>query len=219
MIKLTERQVILSIESAVQGGSLSILANGSEIESWSGTLNISKAEDILQQIDRLLRENRIDKNQIKLIVTSKDVGSSTGQKIGSALAKGLCKSLKCVSVEISVMEALLREVKECPDGKFVTAVANGRNYIWWQVFVKQNCCFDETTYPQISTFDDFYRHIKENSYSRIVFSFDSAVNNDSQLFTSSIEEKGKFVISGKNLATVIGLMAISNASDNGVIIM
>ncbi len=141
MTEQNERKVILSIETAAQGGSLSILANGKEIDGWCGTLEISKAEDVLEQIAKLLRENNILKSQIKLIVISKDAGSSTGQKIGLALAKGLTKSIKCDLVEISVMEALLFEIKENAEGTFVTAAANGKNYICWQVFDKKKRLF------------------------------------------------------------------------------
>jgi tRNA A37 threonylcarbamoyladenosine modification protein TsaB len=210
MIELTKREVILSIETAVQGGSLSILENGGEIEGWRGTLEISKAEDVLEEIARLLRENDIARNQIKLIVISKDVGSLTGQKIGSALAKGLRKSLGCELIEISVMESLLLQVRENSKDEFVTAVANGKNYIYWQVFKKQNNSFNEMLTPQISTCDEFYKIMEKSYYRKIIFSSVSVRDNAHLAFILSNKEKIEFIVSKQSLANLIGLKAIES---------
>jgi len=218
MIETNKREVILSIETAVQGGSLSIIANGYEIDGWRGVLEISKAEDFLEQIGNLLRVNNIDVSQIKLIVISQVMGNSTGQKIGVALAKGLRKSLKCGLAEISVMEALLLEINEDSHGQFMTAAASGKNYICWQLFDKKNDkTFKKILGPRVSTKEEFYQLVKENHYRNIIFCSDSASSARNFSHLSSIlsnEEKREFVISKHRLAYLIGLKAYNNASDN-----
>lgn len=208
MTEPNEREVILSIETAVEGGSLSVLRNEIEIDGWSGTLEISKAEDVLEQTAKLLSENNIERNQIKLISVSKDVGSLTGRKIGLALAKGLTKSLKCGLVEISLLEALLLEVKENFEGACVTAAASGRNNIWWQIFRMENDnCFKETSSPQISSKDEFYKIIKQIDFEKSVFASD-ILRKDLQISNASLNQKQRrYIISKLSPANIIGLKA------------
>ena len=212
MTESNQREVILSIETAVEGGSLSILADETEIDGWSGTQEISKAEDVLEQIAKLLRENNVNRNQIKLISVSKDVGSLTGQKIGLALAKGLTKSLKCGLVEISVLEALLLEIKENFEGECITAVASGRNNIWWQIFTMENeIMYKKNSNPQISSNDEFYKIIKQIDFKKIVFS--------SEIFRKKRQISGVFLIQNNEiyiptkriLANLIGLCAAKSS--------
>ena len=43
-------EITLAIESAIAGGSLSLLSNGSELDNWTGEDKVSRAEELLPNI-------------------------------------------------------------------------------------------------------------------------------------------------------------------------
>lgn len=100
------KNLILAIESAIGGGSLSVREGSREIDSWIGTSGISKAEDMLDGFSQLLKRNHLGKERIGLIAYSVEFGSPTGLKIGAALAFGLAKSLECRLSGISLSGVL-----------------------------------------------------------------------------------------------------------------
>lgn len=215
MIEPNKKEIILSIETAVQGGSLAILANGNEVDGWRGTLEISKAEDFLEQIANLLRVNNVAVSQIKMIVISKGAGISTGQKIGIALAKGLRKSLKCDLTEISITEALLLEIKGNSQGQFLTAAVSGKNHICWELFEKKNGqIFENIIGPLVVTNDEFCQLAEKKQYSKIVFSSDIEKIFSRHAPILLNEGRRKIIISKQKLAFLIGLKALNDASDN-----
>jgi len=164
-----EKKIILSIETTVAGGSLSILANNYEPDGWIGSRSVSKAEDILEQIAILLRTNNIKREHIKLIGVSKGSGSLTGEKIGLALARGLAKSLKCRLVEISVFESLLMEIGCKLEGEYLTAIPLGKNQVQWQEFTaKNNFYFKKNSSPQVSHISELINKIKKFDDTRAV---------------------------------------------------
>jgi tRNA threonylcarbamoyl adenosine modification protein YeaZ len=126
-------RIVLGIESAIGGGSLCITNNGREIDSWVGDGNVSRAEDILPNIDRLNRANSLDLRSFDRIIVSIGPGSFTGIKVGIATVLGLRASLGTTCVGISALEALsLITVDE----NAVIAVPMGRGGICVQSFRK-----------------------------------------------------------------------------------
>ena len=99
-----EKNLILALETAVDGGSVSIWdrRRNVEIAGLNGEREISKAEDALDNIRVLLKENGIDKEAFGLIVFASGAGSVTGLKIGEATAKGLAKSFGCRWLGVSL---------------------------------------------------------------------------------------------------------------------
>lgn len=214
-VRAAEKKLILSIEAAVGGGSLCLLENRTEIAAWNGTLEVSKVEELLEQTARLLRENRVAKNQIKLIGVSKDVGSSTGQKIGVALAKGLAKSFDCGLVEISVLEALLLQVRDGPDGDYLSVAGMGRNRLWWQLFELKDKTFTaKTSLPAMRAPRDFYRELDRLNFERVVFWSGVLTKDASSEDILGSVNKDRILFSRKSLAKLIGLKAAHYASDN-----
>ncbi len=101
-----ERKYILALETAVNGGSISILDNDLEIDYINGSNELPKSVDILILLDQLLKRNNIGKNQIKLVAISTGAGSLTGLRIGKAFALGVGNSLNIPVLEIDVFDAL-----------------------------------------------------------------------------------------------------------------
>jgi tRNA threonylcarbamoyladenosine biosynthesis protein TsaB len=99
--------ITLAIEAAIAGGSISLIRDGDEIAHWIGTGSVSKAENLLADIDRLMRENNIDRSDIGLIAVSAGPGSFTGIRIGIATAIGIKNGLGVEMTSVSALEAMV----------------------------------------------------------------------------------------------------------------
>src|SRR5258708_18599521 len=104
----------LAIESAISGGSISLL-KGREIANWIGSSNVSKAEDLLANIDHLLAANDIALNEIDLITVSAGPGSFTGIRIGIATALGLKAGLGIAMSSESALKAIAFRQPDAPN--------------------------------------------------------------------------------------------------------
>ena len=100
------KRLLLAMETGIAGGSLSIWDENGEIDFWIGKEEVSKAEDVLQGIEILLKKNRIKTAQIESLAVTSDVGSTTGLKIGLATAQGLAKASGSRVVELSLWKSL-----------------------------------------------------------------------------------------------------------------
>jgi len=115
--------VTLAVESAICGGSISLIRAGSEIANWVGSANVSKAEDLLVNIDAMLTSTNIAASDIDLIAVSAGPGSFTGIRIGIATALGLKAGL---GIEMSSESALKAMAFTQPDvGCIVAALPVG----------------------------------------------------------------------------------------------
>jgi tRNA threonylcarbamoyladenosine biosynthesis protein TsaB len=159
-------ETVLSIETAIQGGSLSLSVNGEEFDYWVGQMGVSKAEDVLEQISNLFERNNFKKESLSLIVVSAGPGSSTGVKIGLSLAKGLSKALGCKFIQKSVMESLLAKAGKMP-GPVVTALPIGKDLICRQLFQTCNPVYTENKL-QVSGLKDFIEWLAEHNFPQAV---------------------------------------------------
>jgi tRNA threonylcarbamoyl adenosine modification protein YeaZ len=103
---MRDRTLILGIESAVAGGSLSVLRCEDEIAAWQGEEEPLRAEDILIRIQDLLRAAEVTRSDLTGIAVSAGPGSFTGIRVGLATAGGLARSLGISFSSSSVLEAM-----------------------------------------------------------------------------------------------------------------
>lgn len=129
-------QIVLAIESAISGGSVSLLRNGIEIANWIGTSNVSKAEDLLVNIDELLTKNKVQSKELNLIAVSAGPGSFTGIRIGIATALGLKAGLGIPMSSESALKAMA--FAQSTDARIITAIPMGRSAVCLQTFQKTN---------------------------------------------------------------------------------
>lgn len=106
------KKLTLAIETAIDGGSLSLSEGDTEIDCWIGECDVSKSEDVLGGLFTLLKRNSLKIEQINLIAVSTEAGSLTGLKIGLATAKGLTRASECSLIEISLWDALSNPVNK-----------------------------------------------------------------------------------------------------------
>jgi tRNA threonylcarbamoyladenosine biosynthesis protein TsaB len=167
---MNEKDLTLSIETAIQGGSISLLQGITELDHWIGSKEISKSEDVLQEIKNIFDRNNLKKEELKRIVVSKGPGSHTGVRIGTAIGIGLTKALECELVGFFVLEAMLlvakRESSDSED-EIITAVPIGRNQVCLQSFKLQNQKINNYEYYaelQLSTIEDFLDFAVDSIY-------------------------------------------------------
>jgi tRNA threonylcarbamoyl adenosine modification protein YeaZ len=113
-------KITLSIEAAIAGGSLSLIRDKEEIGNWIGRADLSKAEELLVNIDAMLTVCSISRHDIDLIAVSAGPGSFTGIRIGIATALGLKVGLDIPMSSVSALEAIGRAASSL-DGKVTQA--------------------------------------------------------------------------------------------------
>jgi len=125
-------EITLAIESAIAGGSLSLLSNESELDRWSGDDMVSRAEELLPNIIEMLERQNLDRKMLGRIAVSLGPGSFTGIRIGIATALGLKNSLSIPCVGMSALEAMAANSNVT--GTVIAALPVGRDLICSQVF-------------------------------------------------------------------------------------
>lgn len=158
--RLRVRNIVLSIETSVQGGSISLLENETEVDFWQGSGSVSKAEDILIELSRLLDKNTIEKNQIKQIVISRGPGSFTGTRIGLAIVLGLKKTLNCDIFGVSVLEAMAFK-SEC-NKNIITAIPVGTKICIQKFKIGQKRELNKVTIPCLVSLESLVQRLKDD---------------------------------------------------------
>lgn len=151
---------ILAIEAAIRGGSIALLDDGHEIDSFCGMAEVSRAEDLLANISHMLERSGTDKKTLDLIAVSNGPGSYTGIRIGLATAIGLHNALKIPYFGISSLAAMAFAHKK--HGSVVVAAPIGRDEICWQIFENTDCLVRETAAAQVGNSNALGDVIEEN---------------------------------------------------------
>ena len=127
-----KKDLILAIETAVLGGSISLLRDGAEIGSISGGKDISRSEDLLVNIADILKKCDAGPHDIALIAVSTGPGSYTGIRVGIATALGLKNSLNIECVGVEVLGSM--RMAAVGDEQIICAVPIGRDEVCWQAY-------------------------------------------------------------------------------------
>jgi tRNA threonylcarbamoyl adenosine modification protein YeaZ len=200
----------LAIETAVGGGSLSLLANDSEIDFWIGEGEALRAENILVYISELLSRNGLQQSDIKIIVYSEGPGSHTGIRIGAAVARGLRAALQCDCRSETIFRALAQ--KAMTKAFICSAIQISQKEVWWQIFEKKgDNLFLIKTAPQLVSNDIF--HLKITNSEEIVWlsngrNFSEVFEMEDNLF--ELERRNISVVeTTQNIAYLVGLASMS----------
>lgn len=116
---------VLALETAIDGGSVTLFSEGRIIGSLSGSRTVSKSEDILLLVKKLLEQCEVQKNAIKKIVISDGPGSLTGIRIGLATAKGLSNAFSAELEVKGLLESLVLFNKK--PGKIAVCLFSPKN--------------------------------------------------------------------------------------------
>jgi tRNA threonylcarbamoyladenosine biosynthesis protein TsaB len=116
--------LILSIETATLSGSVALSRGEDILMAFAGDSGVSHSNTLLNDIDRLLSETRVDLTEIDLFAVATGPGSFTGLRIGIATVKALAATLNRACAGIPTLEAValaagasLRSVALLPAGR------------------------------------------------------------------------------------------------------
>jgi len=97
-------EVILSIETALAGGSIGLLRSGQILYGKADC--VSRASELIDAISLSLKSANLSVKDLQMIAVSKGPGSFTGIRVGIATALGLARSLKIPVSGISLFDAV-----------------------------------------------------------------------------------------------------------------
>ncbi|HEX6187277.1 MAG TPA: tRNA (adenosine(37)-N6)-threonylcarbamoyltransferase complex dimerization subunit type 1 TsaB [Pyrinomonadaceae bacterium] len=129
---MSTEPVILAIETATRGGSVAIARGASILASRSGDASASHSQDLIENIDAVLKEAGIELSAIDLLAAAIGPGSFTGLRIGLATVKSLAVSLdrRCVGVSTLAAVSHAAGVAE----RIVAMLPAGRGEVFAQMF-------------------------------------------------------------------------------------
>ncbi len=157
---MANRPIILAIESAIRGGSIALFQNAEIVDTWLGEGGVSRAEDLLWNIDRMLKNHGIAKTLLNQIVVSIGPGSFTGIRIGLATAMGLATALNIDLAKYSILYAMA--ASQANNESLTTAVPVGRGVVCVQTFRKDDSEIVELTGPIAVIDDNFQQELLRN---------------------------------------------------------
>jgi tRNA threonylcarbamoyladenosine biosynthesis protein TsaB len=155
--------LILAIESAIAGGSLSLIDGNTEIANWIGVDKVARGEDLIENTDHLLRANNIAANTLDLVAVSAGPGSFTGIRIGIATALGLKNGLGVRMSSISVLRAMALTSARIDRAEIVAAVPVGRDQVCYQSFQPTGATVSGIAGPETLSSERFNRLLREGS--------------------------------------------------------
>lgn len=199
-----ENRITLAIESAILGGSLSIVQGSRIIAGYAGDKNgVSRAEDLLPNLDRLISSSIRDKSKISRVAVSVGPGSFTGLRIGIATAMGLKRSLGIECVGIPLLEAM---AEMAVSGSVIAAVPVGKADVCFQRFVSDRPIAE----PMSVSVHEFLTHLDTDMDAKLV------VPNGLAGIVGTLLEDQKIVDAGTNLASIIGLASADRAYNDSL---
>ncbi len=123
---------ILSLESAVAGGSIALITEGHRGVIKREGNDSSRAEKIIPAIVDVLAEGNLTVSDLDMIAVSTGPGSYSGIRIGLATALGLGNALNAPCVGVSVLEAMAHMAGS--DAPLIAAIPVGKGDVAWQPF-------------------------------------------------------------------------------------
>lgn len=104
--------LILCIETGTDICSVGIAENGELVSLRESDEGRDHARKVGVFVDEILKENRLDPDDLDAVAVGKGPGSYTGLRIGVSFAKGLCYGLRKPLVAVGSLDALAEVARE-----------------------------------------------------------------------------------------------------------
>ena len=129
---LSTTPLILAIETATRAGGVAIARGAEILASRSGDASSSHSNDLIENIDAILKEAGVELSAVDVLAAAIGPGSFTGLRIGLATAKSLAVSLdrRCVGISTLAAVAHAAGVAE----QIVALLPAGRGEVFAQMF-------------------------------------------------------------------------------------
>ena len=105
-MQVNSRPLILSIETATRAGSLTITRGSELLASYVGDARTSHSTNLLEEIERMMKETRVALDDIDAFAVATGPGSFTGLRIGLATVKSFAATLNRPCVGIQTLHAV-----------------------------------------------------------------------------------------------------------------
>ena len=128
--------LILSVETATLAGSVSLVRGKDVLAGFAGDASVSHSNTLLNDIDKILGDARVDLTQIDMFAVASGPGSFTGLRIGIATVKGLAATLNSPCVGIPTLHAVAHSAGA--SRKTVALLPAGRGEVFAQLFSVTN---------------------------------------------------------------------------------
>jgi len=186
---------ILNIETSTTNCSISLSKNSETLflkEDYND--NFSHAERLHNYIDIVLKEAKIEANDLDAIAVSKGPGSYTGLRIGVSAAKGLCYALNKPLISVPTLTSLAEEVETINEGEVIIPMLDARRMeVYSAVF--------DSKYTQIR--DTQAQILNETS-------FETYLSQSKVYFIGTGVEKTKTLINHPNAIFIDGKLPSAN---------
>lgn len=128
--------LILSLETSAKVCSVAIHDQGKLITTKEIHIEQSHASKLAVLVDDVIKESKIELNQLSAVAVSSGPGSYTGLRIGTSTAKGLCFALETPLISIGSLELLAYQMsKQNPDNSFLCPMIDARRMeVYCEVF-------------------------------------------------------------------------------------
>ncbi len=147
--------LVLNIETATTNCSVSLSKNGetfSLIEDYEK--GYSHAETLHVFISKILKEAKLDVNNLDAVAVSKGPGSYTGLRIGVSSAKGLCYAINKPLIAIDTLESLAQQVKGINEG-FIVPMLDARRMEVYSAIYTYDYKLHRATMAEVLTENSF----------------------------------------------------------------
>ena len=162
--------VILAIETATRAGSVAV-SRGDKIMSCTvGDASSSHSTDLIENVDRILREAGLQLGEVDLFAAAIGPGSFTGLRIGLATVKSLAVAMNKKCVGVSTLAAVAHAAGE--SGRTVALLPAGRGEVFAQTFSVMNN--DVTPLDQAMHISPQLMLSKYGTYSRTIWAGEGA---------------------------------------------
>jgi tRNA threonylcarbamoyladenosine biosynthesis protein TsaB len=153
---------ILNIETTTKNCSVSLAKDGKTLLCKEiADQGYSHAEKLHVFIEEILKETKINFQEIKAIAVSKGPGSYTGLRIGVSTAKGLCYALGIPLISVDTMQVLAKQV--ITDNGLIVPMIDARRMEVYSAVFDSNYNKIKDVQAEILT-EDSYAEIDKNTY-------------------------------------------------------
>jgi tRNA threonylcarbamoyladenosine biosynthesis protein TsaB len=124
--------IILAIETATRAGSVAVSRGNHILSCVTGDASSSHSTDLIDNIDRVLREGGLRLSDVDLFAVAIGPGSFTGLRIGLATTKSLAVAMDKKCVGVSTLGAIALAAGE--SGRSIALLPAGRGEVFAQMF-------------------------------------------------------------------------------------
>jgi tRNA threonylcarbamoyladenosine biosynthesis protein TsaB len=203
----SDNSIVLAIESAIEGGSIALFSGEALIDSIAGNRDVSRAADLLPNIDKLLSSNGLTPADLGLVAVSRGPGSYTGIRIGIATALGLARSVGVPCMGISALEAMALAGPR--DRDIITGVPVGTEDVAWQRFGRGR---EPLEPPGIGKAADLFTVVRDHPGHQLVC-HSGVLARLSALGNAGIDDAFD---AGRDVASLIGRAALQGSATNSL---